>query len=301
LNAVRNTDSLSDAAEQLKSAHSPFWQKADEASGGEFTNLREREKWLRNKLNSNSPVGNWDALQTELKENQQAQSDFFDKYKTTVSPQEWDTARKGYQDGIVLQNLDDLIQRNFNISRAAEARGIQQGVKRQRVFDPKASYSQQLENFYNDGPNREVLERTIGKQHMDDLLDLGLLFQNSERMDQAQNLTGNIVSGIRRHYHGLRGVLAGGAAYEAAMHVGLKAAGVGGVPILTGTASGMRRYVTERLISDPAFLKTFTYAMKNNVPARTAGPLFAARLIAGWENNKNRQQPQQPQQPQGEK
>lgn len=296
---VRNTDSLGDASEQLKAAHAPFWEQANKASGGEWTNLREREKWLRRKLNSTTPIGNYDELQAELFENQQKQMDFFDKYKTTVSPDEWEQARSGYQDGIVLGNLDDLFQRKFGgISRELEQRGIATGNKRQRVFEPGKDFNQQLEDFYNQGyrgaaTNREVLQRTIGQDHMDALHDLGIMFKDPQRMEAMNGLIKTTLSSILHHYHGVRGMLAyGGGALMLAGTLGAREAGIAGVPLLTGTAAGLRRYFTERLVTDPGFLKTTQYALEQGIPPRTAGPLLAARIISTWEN-KNQQQQQE--------
>ena len=66
--------------------------------------------------------------------------------------------------------------------------------------------------------------------------------------------------------------------------LGAREAGIAGVPLLTGTASGIRRYITEKLITDPSFLKTFQYALENGIPSRTAGPLLAARIISSFQN-----------------
>jgi hypothetical protein len=190
------------------------------------------------------------------------------------------------------------MQQKFGgISRELEQRGILSGNKRQRVFQPGQNFNQQLDNFYSDGTNREVLQRTIGQDHMDALHDLGLMFNSTDRMEQAQGLTKNILTSIRHHYLGVRGILAGGAGAGMLLaDQGARALGVGSVPMLTGTASGINRYITERLITDPAFLKTFSYAIKNNIPARTAGPLLAARLIAQWKNQPLKEQKQQQQQ-----
>jgi hypothetical protein len=300
LEMVRNTDSLGDAGEQLKAAHKPFWQAADEASGNQWTDLREREKWIRDKLSSPHPVGNYDDLQQELKQNQADQMAFFDKYRTTVAPHDWARARSGYQDGIVLSNLDDFLQRKFGgVSQELEQRGIASGNKRQRVFQPGADFNQQLEDFYNDGirgeeTNRKVLQRTIGQDHMDALHDLGIMFNSTERMRQSQNLTKSILTSIHHHYNGVRGILAGGAGGGMLFaHELGKGLGVGAIPMLTGTGAGINRYITERLITDPDFLKTFSYAIKNNVPPRTAGPLLAARIIAQWKNQPLKEQKQQ--------
>jgi hypothetical protein len=305
LEMVRNTDSIGDAAAQLKAHHGAFWQAADKASGGEFSELRSEEQNLRARMNSKTPVEDLGGLREKLAANQQAQMDFFDKYKTSVSPQEWNTARSGYQDGIVLQNLHDLIQREFNgITQPEEARAIAQGGQLRRVFQPSTSFNQKLEDFYNQGfrdsdTNRDVLQRTIGQGHMDDLKTIGQLFEGADRRTATQGLITNVLSGIRRHYHGIAGVLAGGggAGSLAAQQAG-KALGFGGMPLVTGTTAGIRNYITDQLVNDPDFARSFTYAIQNKVPARTAGPLMAARLIAAYKNSQRQQQPPQDQEPQ---
>ena len=299
LEAARNTDSLSDAAEHLKAAHGRFWQAADAASGGQFSDLRDEEIRLRKQIFGAQPTGRLDELRQQLADNQQRQLDFFDQYKTSVSPQEWQTARQGYQDGIVLQNLDDLLQKNFNgITRAEEGRGVAQ-----RVFDPSNNFNQQLENFYSQGyrgsqTNRQVLMRTIGQNHMDNLKRIGTMFQNADRMDKAQGLLGSVGTSIRRHYHGMRGMLAGESAGAAGVGylLGHGAAGVAAgagiglsAPLVSGTIMGTRRFIIDSLINDPAFLRQFNYAIENGLPPRTAAPLLAARLIAGQSNAEQRQ------------
>jgi hypothetical protein len=65
------------------------------------------------------------------------------------------------------------------------------------------------------------------------------------------------------------------------------------VPAVSGGIVGTSKFITDRLITDPDFLKSFSYAMKNHIPPRTAGPLLWARMIANYE--KSKQQPPQPQ------
>jgi hypothetical protein len=299
LEMVRNTDSLGDASEQLEAAHAPFWQAADDVSGKQWTNLREKEKFLRKQLGSSNPIRNYDDLQQELDQNQADQMAFFDRYKTTVAPHDWERARNGYQDGIVLGNLNDFLQQRFNgISRELEQRGIASGNKRQRVFQPGEDFNKSLENFYSKGmgdreTNREVLQRTIGQDHMDALHDLGIMFNSSERMEQSQSLMQNIGTNMKRHYHGMKGLLATGS--PTAAMAGYMAGGATGavsgaaapltVPLVSGGIVGTNRYIRDRLITDPDFLKAFSYAIKNKIPPRTAGPLLFARMISNWEKS----------------
>ena len=92
-----------------------------------------------------------------------------------------------------LGNLDDMLQRKFGgISRELEQRGIASGNKRQRVFQPEKNFNQQLEDFYNEGTNRDVLTRTIGQDHMDALHDLGIMSTAQSGCNRPEGLTGTI-------------------------------------------------------------------------------------------------------------
>ena len=302
--AVANTTSLGEAGDLLKATHGPFWDKADEltARGGDeesFSDLRDEEKRLEKQIYGPNPTGKLDDLRQQLANNQQKQMDFFDKYRTQVSPQEWDTARSGYQDGIVLKNLHNLIESNFNGITRAET---QARPSLQRVFQPGNNFNSQLEDFYNGGfrnsaTNREVLQRTIGNDHMLDLKQMGQLFENSERRGATKSLMDNISANVRRHgwaVSGLGGAAGYGLAHAAGTVAGVGAetvlptvAGVVGVPLLKGTVTGTLHHITDRIATDPDFLKRFTYAVLNKIPPRTAGPILAARIGATLQNQKN--------------
>jgi hypothetical protein len=297
LEAARNTSSLGEAADHLKAAHGTFWTEADnaaKAAGDEtFTSMRDEEKRLRKQIFGENPTGRLDELRGQLADVQQRMMDFFDKYRTKVDPAWWDEARKGYQDGIVMQNLDDFLQKKFGgITRAEEARGVGQ-----RVFEPGSNFNQQLEDFYNSGfrdseTNREVLKRTIGQQHMDDLKKIGVLFDGAKRMEQSQGLARTILSTIRRHYHGVRGVLTTSEVGLLVAHQFGAGAGLAATPAITGGMAGTRIWLTNRLINDPEFMRQFTYAVEHHLPPRTAGPLLAARMIATMQNNPVKQKKQ---------
>jgi hypothetical protein len=290
--AINNTTSIGEAGDFLKAHHGAFWDAADKASGGQFSALRDEEKWLEKKLYSENPSGKLEDLRQQLAENQQKQMDFFDQHRTAVSPQEWDTARQGYQDGIVLKNLHNLIESNFKgITRA----DVAARPSLQRVFTPQEDFTKQLNDFYEDGfrntaTNGQVLERTIGKEHMLDLKSMGQLFENSERREATKSLMDNISANVRRHGWAVGGI--GGAAGYGLAHaagtltgVGAEAvlptvAGMVGVPLMKGTVTGTMHYLSDRIASDPDFMKRFTYAVLNKIPPRTAGPILASRIVS---------------------
>lgn len=275
--AVANTDSLGGAAKQIKSNFAPFWQKANALSDGEFSNLRNQEKALQNALRSEGRTGDRQALMDQLNNNQQAQSDLFDRFRTQLTPQEWNVYRPGYQDGIVLDNFDNLIQSHFNgITRADVA---QSGGTLRRIFDPSAGFNNQVENFLNKGNNRAVLQRTIGNDGILNIKQMGQLFENSQRQAATKDLLATIGSSIRRHHYGIAGS-AGAVAYGLEHSLGL-AAGAAAGPLAAGAVTGTLKYITERLASDPVFLNRFIFAARNGVAPRIAGPILAATMMRG--------------------
>jgi len=294
---VRHTNSYQDGVDQLKGHYGRFFTQADNASGGQFTELRNAERSLRARIwNPETPPANDAALKDALAQNLRDQDSWFQKYRTTATPEEWDAHRTGYQDALVNENLNDFLQAKFNgISRAEEARGAGQ-----RVFQPSKNFNQQLEDLYNEGNNREVLERTIGQQHMDELKTMGQLFERADRRADTNGLINNITAAIRHHYHGMKGVLAagGGGGVYALTHSVMGAAGIAGAPLVTGTAAGIRNAVQDELISNPEFLKQFNYSVMQRLPKARAGSMLAARIVASYPNLRlqNSEQQQAPQQ-----
>lgn len=284
--AVANTGSLADASHQLKTENGTFWTRANELSNGRFNELRNQEKALQNALRSEGRTGDRATLAQQLQDNQEAQENLFDQHRTQLSPQEWDMHRAGYQDGMVLGNYDSLIQSHFNgITRADVA---DTGGRLQRVFDPSEGFNQQIENFLNKGTNRAVLERTIGREGILNTKQIGQLFENSDRQAASKTLMQNISSAIRRHHWGVGGLAGGSLAYGASHSLGLGAGILGGAAA-AGTVSGTISHVAQRIVSDPAFAKSFIYAVRNGVAPRIAGPLLAAAFMRGTPP------PQQPQ------
>ena len=300
--ALRNTHSLEDTANILKGHAGALWRNADAVSGNEFSTLRNEEKGLRKQIYNGT--GDYRTLQQRLARNQADQVNFLNQYRTTVSPEEKRALIGMYQDGIVLQNYHDLWQKQFNaITQPEEARAMASGGTLKRVFQP-TNFTQQLENFYNGGieeTNRSVLQRTIGTPMMDSAKEISEGFQSATRRKATQGLISNIVSSVRHHTHGLRGMLAGattgaGAGAIVAHELGkslLHGIGAGAatvsLPVATGTIAGIRGYVTDELLANPNYAKRFMYAVKNGIPPRTAAPLLSSFLIGQQQQDQRAQ------------
>jgi hypothetical protein len=302
IGAVRNTDSLGQGGQLLKDSAAPFWDRADAASGGRFSELREDEKSLEKRFNSD-PTANLASIRQQLATNRQAMMDWFDEHRAEFSPKEWETHRDLYQDGIVTSNLNTLVQSRFNgINRAEVAQPLEhKGSTLKRIFQPGNDFNQEIENFYNEGNNREVLERTIGRAHMNDIKNIGQLFEGAQREQATATLMDQIRTAYRHHRYVGGGLVGGGIGgslgYGLGHGAGTIAAGtaVGSTAgaVVAGTTTGFLRYLGDRLASEPDFLKPFAYAIKNNVSPRFAAPLLIARMLAGTRNAVDRQPPTQ--------
>jgi hypothetical protein len=298
LGAVQNTDSLGQGGQVLKDSAAPFWEKADAASGGRFSELREDEKSLEQRFNRD-PTANLADVRTKMGANRQAMMDWFDEHKAEFSRKEWETHRDLYQDGIVTSNLNTMIQSRFNgINRAEVAQPLEHaGSTIKRIFQPGNDFNQEIENFYNEGNNREVLERTIGRAHMNDIKNMGQLFEGAQREKATATLMQQIGAAYRHHRYvgggvmggGIGGTLGYGLGHGAGAIAAGTAAGSGIGAVVGGLTTGTLRFIGDKLASDPEFLKSFSYAVKNNVSPRFAAPLLVARMMAGTQNTMDRQ------------
>lgn len=287
---VQNTSSLGDSGKNLKAANSRFWTKANELSNGRFSELRDQEKALQNALRSEGRTGDRAVLSENLARNQAEQEALFDEHRTSFTPEEWKAHRDGYQDGMVMDNFDSILQSHFNgITRADVA---DSGGKLQRIFKPSENMNKQVENFLDKGTNREVVERNIGRDGVLDIKRLGQLFNSAERMDATMKLRDYITSSIKAHYRGKPGAAtaAGGGLGFLLGHPVAGAIGVS-VPLTVGTAAGIKRWVTDQLISNPQFAKRFIYAVDNNLGPRNSGLLLAHGLMSSAGTNASTPEP----------
>jgi hypothetical protein len=282
--AIRNTNGLIDGGQLLMDEHRPFWQTANRESGGAFTALDNQRKGLEASLYNDSSTTSRLSKIEDLQHVHNQMDALFDKYRTSFAPGEWKIAKDGYADGANMKQLGHLYEAHINgITQADQAlrppspggRGLQ------RVFDPGASYNNSIEKMFNDPQASKSLDRTIGTEGKLDMKEIGQLFQNSQRRGATQNIIQYIGKAIRNHawaYGGIAGGLASGAAHLPAE---LSAAIGFGTPLAKGTITGTIKYITDKLATDPDFLKSFTYAVKNDVAPTVAGQLLAHKLIMG--------------------
>ena len=211
-------------------------------------------------------------------------SHYNDALLNARTPEEATAANSGLEDASALSDLHDLISGKFSaVSPEEEARSMARGGQLRRDFTPGDNWNQQLDDLYDSGNNREALQRTLGQDHMDSLKEMGTLFNNAQKVQQSRGLMTSIIAQVRRHFFGIRGMLsvAGGAGVgELLAHAGARVAmGASAANVGMGTYAGIRDYVTDRLINDPDFLRRFSYAVRTNLPPRTAGPMLAAHIL----------------------
>jgi hypothetical protein len=278
--AVQNTDGIQSGGKLLMDSHRPFFQKADALTDGDFGLLTKQAKGHTKAIrNPNLTTTDRMARFDDLQEVNDKIMDMFDQHRTKFTPEEWQTAKAGYQDGAAMNELGSFVEAHMGGITKDEAARIP-ALAQQRNFQPTPSYNKGLEALYQKrGP---ILERTIGRDSMDDMKQLGSLFQDPVAQQQTKGLVENVANAIRLHYHGVRGIASAGGGGTALL-MGHVLGGLAGIsaPAATGTIAGVKNYVTERIASDPDFARKFIFAVKNNVGPRIAGPLLAHALIAG--------------------
>lgn len=307
----RNTDSLEDAGQHLLDHQQSMMNHIGPEGAFDLQRLRSQEDELRDEIaNPTAKSRPYADIDADIAQNQADQTALFRKYGSVAKPEEAKAALQAGEYGHFFQNLHDFVQKRFNSITPEEAAASKAGGgKLQRVYQPDANNRDFAKDFDNwlDQPssggattNRDIAQRTIGDQRITDMKDMGEMFDSAQRREQTRGLMQNIFSSIKRHYQGIRGYMYATAtpvelALAATHHWGMMA-DVAGIPIGTGTFKGTQNFLANRITTDPKFLKSFVYAIKKGLPARTAGPLlaaqFLARIGATQSNADARQQPQ---------
>lgn len=280
--AVSNTDDITAGGELLMDAHRPFWQRANQFTDGQFSLLDNQAKALRSAIRSDSSTANKLTKLQDLKEVNDKIMQLFDDNRTQFNPQEWNTAKQGYKDGVAMQTLGDTIEAHFNgITRGDVAATAGSDVPLQRVFKGGSdSYNKSLQKLSDDPQLGPALNRTVGPDGIQQLKQLGDLFENGQRIDNTKKLYQYIGSAIRRHgwaVGGVTGALGWGLGHGIGSGLELAGAGLGA----KGVVSGSYDWLTSQLSTNPEFAKRFIYAVKNNVGPRIAAPLLASMLLRG--------------------
>jgi hypothetical protein len=278
--AVQNVDGIQSGGKLLMDSHRPFFKKADALTNGSFGLLTKQAKGLTKAIrNPNLTTTDRMARFDDLQEVNDKIMDMFDQHRTKFTPEEWQTEKAGYQDGAAMNELGAFVEAHMGGITKDEAARVP-ALAQQRNFQPTPSYNKGLEALYQKrGP---ILERTIGRDSMDNMKELGALFQDPVAQQKTKGLFDSVANAIRLHYQGVRGIASTGGGGTALL-MGHVLGGMAGIsaPAATGTIAGVKNYVTERIASDPDFARKFIFAVKNNVGPRIAGPLLAHALIAG--------------------
>lgn len=282
VDAAQNiTTGIQSAGQNILDAHRPFFIEANRLTNGEFGLLTKRAQGLSRVIRDTS-LSTTDRLArlSDLQSVNDQISQLFEQNRTRFTPAEWKIARDGWVDGSALKELGSFIEGHMGGITAEEAARRPGTLGMQRLFAPGDSFNEGLQKIYaKRGP---ALLRTIGRGGMDNLKELGILYQTPEDAQKADGIIKSIGTAILRHARGIRGMTAAeGVGGAIAGHLAAQALGVKALPaaLATGTVLGTRRYVVERIASDPAFARKFIYAVKQGVSPRVAGTLLASRII----------------------
>jgi hypothetical protein len=274
---VANTDSLATAGRMLQDSHGFALQGATTAEDGLLPKLRNEETFLRGKVNDPMTVDKANELQQRLTDNQKAQLDFFDRNSANMNPGEVQMHREGLEDGQTLSDLHDFFEQRFNgITRDDAGKGLT------RVFRPGQSGTSAFDSFLDktapgrNATNGEILQRTIGDDHITNLKKVVQLFENPEEQKATKPILEAVRSAFWRHKVGIASV--GTPALAVAHMAGLGVKEMAGAGVAAGV-TGYISHIADRITTDPEFAQKFIYATKNRVGPRLAGPLLAMPII----------------------
>lgn len=125
----------------------------------------------------------------------------------------------------------------------------------------------------------DVLGPVLGDQGLNHIIQLGQQVNTPAGADAINTLGGQIAASYKRHFLNING-MAGALGTATLYHMGLHAVGLAALPasVAAATATGARKFVIQRMATDPEFGRAVMYAAQQGIPPRVAGAILAARL-----------------------
>jgi hypothetical protein len=274
-NLVDNTNSLSDAAGHLDLLARQRLQYLDPETQSAYRDLAAQRSQLQDEFDraKDVPLDRQRAAESLNDVNGQIEDIFKQPdVAANLSQPEADQALKDQRLSNAFTTLENVMQKHLNITPEAAA-----ATGQPSVGQGMGSLAKDIENVrakYGD-----VLDPVLGPNGLNHIIKLSQQMKTPAGADAVTGLVGNIASMYKRHYiniAGLAGALGSGTMYHLFGHV----AGLAALPasLAEASISGSRKYLIQRMATDPAFNNTIRYAAQRGIPPRIAGAIIAAKL-----------------------
>jgi len=124
----------------------------------------------------------------------------------------------------------------------------------------------------------DVLDPVLGDQGLNHAIQLGQQVNTPKGADAVTTLVGHIAAAYKRHFINIGGLV--GAAGVGTLYHLMGDIGLGAAPaaLAASSAAGARKYVIQKMATDPAFGRAVMYSAQRGIPPRVAGAMLAARL-----------------------
>ena len=268
--AMRGVRTFREAADRLSNLHQPGWQALDQATGGEYAELRRAEVQARRVIRSSGDLDAIDRANAKLHDIEGSMSDLLAKHSGELAPGLVQSLRGGYADEMVLRKVAAMTDRATNgVSLDDELRsggslrkdykGLNESVV-QKLVDKDPRVAQLL------GPNGVL-----------NIKQMGSLLKEPKLREDASKLSYLVSGHLTGHFiRGGAGALLGAGAAEAS-----------GKPltegVIGGAAAGLgSRMVLRRLMTNPEAGRLFRFAVENRVSPKVAVPLISGALTNSY-------------------
>ena len=264
--AMRGVRTYREAADRLSYIHQPTWDALDQASNGEFSQLRRAEKQAIRTIRTSPDQGAIDQAQIKLKNVQASMDKVFTDNAGTVSRAEWTSAKQGYTDELLMRKVAAMTDRATNGVTLNDEAASGGSLRK----DYKGLSAKTVQSLVDADPR---VTQMLGADGVLNIKKMGTLLQEPKLREDASKLSYLIGGHMAGHWiRGGAGALIGGATAEAQ-----------GKPVVEGIAAGAAggvasRMVLRRLMTNPEAGRLFRYAVENKVNPKVAVPLVAGTL-----------------------
>jgi hypothetical protein len=271
-NALANTNSLDDAAGHLDLAARQRLQYLTPDLQRQYQMLNASRTRLQDAFDkaAGTPLEQARILPQIADANKQLESFFQqDGVRGVLPPSEAQQALVDLRRANGFKALDNAFNRHLSLQPSTAAAIGQPSV-------PTGSLANDIEKIKNQ--YGDVLDPVLGNDGLNHAIKLGQQVNTPEGADAVTSLIGHIGAAYKRHFINIGG-LVGAAGIGTLYHI-MGDLGLGAAPaaLAASSAAGARKYVIQRLATDPEFNRAVRYSVQQGIPPRVAGAILAARL-----------------------
>ena len=244
--AIDGTTDYRTAGDLMQRSVRDVYERMNTATDGEMSTLLQQPRW----------------------KSAQRMNELFDEHSNEFTPQEWRAASDAYRKGFVAKDLDNLLQKNFTVTRATAADTADIGGTRR--FSGSNQTSKALDDLLQD--HGDDLREMIGDQGIRSIRRMNQIMRDPETSGILAQTLDKIAMVMRRH----GGPVAGFIGHSVAPILGISphAGALGGA--VGGEAMS---YVINRMASDPAIADRLAYAATHKLSSSVVAPLIVTMMM----------------------